>query len=167
MTLREFFDYLGAHPTVLLAYFLAIPLMALLAGQLGKGEGHRAPWNVFYAILVFGVCIPGIFSVALSVYQFLFERGSLMNTNILLQVLPVISMLLTLSLIRRNTPFEYIPGFGRISSLMLLIGSIFMLMYLLDRTRIIAFVNIPVQYLLLIVVGLLLVFRYGLRSLLA
>lgn len=168
MTLREFFDYLGEHPLVITGYFLVIPLIALLAGLAGRSEGHQTPWKYLYALLVFAVSIPGIFAIALSIYLFLFERsGSIMNVNILTQVIPVISMALTLGLIRRNVAFEYIPGFGKLSSLMLTIGAVFVLMYLLDRTHLVAFVRVPVQYLILIVIGLLLVFRYGFRQLIS
>lgn len=168
MTLREFFDYLGEHPLVITGYFLLIPLIAVLAGMAGRGEGHQSPWKYLYSLLIFAVAIPGIFSIALSVYLFLFERGgSILNTNILTQVIPVVSMVLTLGVIRRNVSFDNIPGFDRLSSMMLTIGSVFILMYLLDRTHIIAFVRVPVQYLILIVVGLLLVFRYGFRQLIS
>ncbi|MBK9338254.1 MAG: hypothetical protein IPM98_17560 [Lewinellaceae bacterium] len=168
MTLRDFFDYLGEHPLVLVGYFLLIPLTALLAGWISRGEGHQSPWKYLYAFLVYAVCIPGIFSVALSVYLFLFEHhGSILNANLLTQVMPVISMILTLSLIRRAVPFERVPGFGKLSSLMMTIGAVFMLMYLLDRTHLVAFVRVPVQYLLLIVVGMLLVLRYGFRQMIS
>lgn len=168
MTLREFFDYLGAHPLTVAGFFLLIPLIALLAGWMGRGEGHLSPWRYLYSLLVYAVCIPGIFSITLSVYLFLFERGgSIMNLNLLTQVAPALSMILTLGIIRRNTPFESIPGFGKLSSLMMTIGAVFVLMYLLDRTHLIAFVRVPVQYLLLIVVGLLVVLRFGFKQLIA
>lgn len=168
MTLREFFDYLGAHPLTVVGFFLLIPLIALLAGWMGRGEGHLSPWRYLYSLLVYAVCIPGIFSITLSVYLFLFERGgSIMNLNLLTQVAPALSMILTLGIIRRNTPFESIPGFGKLSSLMMTIGAVFVLMYLLDRTHLIAFVRVPVQYLVLIVVGLLVVLRFGFKQLIA
>ncbi len=167
MTLSEFFNYLGEHPLVMIAYFLGIPFTALVAGVLGKGEGNDSPWKYLYALLIYLACVPGIFAVALSVYLFLFERGSIMNANVFVQVLPILSMVLTLAIIRKNASFEMIPGFGRLSSLMTMIGSVFILMYLLDRLHIIAWVNVPVQYLILIVAGLLFAFRYGLKSLIS
>jgi hypothetical protein len=117
--------------------------------------------------LIYLVCVPGILATALSVYFFLFERGSIMNTNVLIQILPIISMILTLSIIRSNADFAEIPGFGKISSLMTMICAVFILMYLLDRTHLVAWVNIPVQYFLLILVGLLFAFRYGMKQLIA
>lgn len=168
MTLREFFDYLSEHPLAITGYFLLIPLIALFAGWVAQGDGHVSPWKYLYGLLVYAVCIPGIFSVALSIYLFLFERGgSIMNTNLLTQIIPVVSMVLSLSIIRRNVSFDQVPGFGKLSSLIMTIGAVFLLMYLLDRTHLIAFVMVPVQYLLLIVVGLLLVFRFGFRQLIS
>jgi hypothetical protein len=105
--------------------------------------------------------------VAFSVYLFLFERGSIMNTDLFTQILPVISMILTLNIIRRNVAFESIPGFGRISDLMFMIGALIVVMWLLDRTHIYAFSYIPIHVLLLLIVGLLLVFRLGLKRFLA
>jgi len=168
MTLQEFFNYLDANPLVVLFFFIGIPLTALLANVMGRGEGHLSPWKYFYAVLVFAACIPGIFAAALAVYMFLFERGSsIFNVNLLTQALPIVSMIVTLAIVRRNAPFEYIPGFGKLSSLMMMIAAIFILMFLLDRVRIIAWVNIPVHYLLLIVVGLLLTFRIGLKKMIS
>jgi hypothetical protein len=164
MTLREFFDYLSANPAVLLMFFLGIPFTALLAGIMGKGEGHLRPWKYLYAALIYLVCVPGIFAAALAVYLFLFERGgSVFNVNLLTQVLPIASMVLTLGIIRRNVAFAEVPGFDKLSSLMLMIVSVFVLMFSLDRLHLVAWVNVPVQYLLLIVAALLVGFRYALK----
>lgn len=160
MTLRDFILYLSDHPMPLMAFFIGIPLIALWVGWVDADKGHESPWRYIYAVLVFAVCIPGIFSLALSAFQFLFQYNrSILDANLLTQVVPVVSMFLTLSIVKRNIPFEYVPGLGKISSLMTLIAVSFALMYLLDRTRIVAFVNIPVQYLLIIVLVLVLVLR--------
>ncbi len=168
MTLQEFFNYLDANPFVVLTFFIGIPLTALLANVMGRGEGHLSPWKYFYAVLIFAVCIPGIFAVALAIYLFLFEGGgSIFNVNLLTQVLPIVSMFVTLAIVRRNAPFEYIPGFGKLSSLIMMIAAIFVLMYLLNRLHLVAWVNVPVHYLILIVVGLLLAFRIGFKKMIA
>jgi hypothetical protein len=127
-----------------------------------------SPWKYLYSGLIYLVCVPGIFAAALAVYLFLFEQGgSIYNVNLLTQVLPVVSMIVTLGIIRRNTPFEYIPGFGKLSDLILLIVSVFVLMYFLDRIHLIAWVFVPVQWLIAIVVGLLILFRFGLKRMLS
>jgi hypothetical protein len=161
MTLGELFRFLGENPTYITAYFLMIPILALIANWISIGEGHQSPWKYLYAVLVFAACVPGVFSVGLSVYHFLFERGSIMNTNVLTQILPVLSMAITISIIKRNVPLSYVPGSERISSLMLMIGATLVLMYIIDRTRLFVFVNVPVGAFLLILVGLLVVMRYA------
>ena len=164
MTLQEFFDFLGSNPRYITGYFMLIPLVALLANWVCKGEGHLSPWKYLYATLIFAVCVPGVFSVALSVYFFLFQRGSILNTNILTQILPVLSMVLTITTIRRNVSLRYIPGTDRISSLMMLIGSVLVLMYILDRTHIIVWVRLPAVAFLGILIGLLIVMRWTIKS---
>lgn len=166
MTLRELFDYLSANPLMVAAYFLLLLVTAILAGIMGKGEGHLSPWKYLYSMIVYMVCVPGIFATALAVYLFLFEQGgSIYNINLLTQVLPIAAMLVTLNVIRRNVEFGYIPGFGRLTDLIMTIFTVFLLMYFLNRLHLVAWVYVPVQWLILIVVGLLLMVRFGLKRL--
>lgn len=166
MTLRELFDYLDSNPLSVVAYFLLILITALLAGFMGKDEGHLSPWKYLYSAIIYLVCVPGIFAAALAVYLFLFEQGgSIFNVNLLTQVLPVAAMLVTLGVVRRNVEFGYIPGFGRLTDLIMTIFTVFLLMYLLNRLHLVAWVYVPVQWLILIVIGLLLVVRFGLKRL--
>ena len=99
MTLGEFFELCGRNPMLVLGYFILIPLIALLAMFFSKGEGHLSPWKYLYSVLIYLVCIPGIFAITLSVYLFLFERRSIMDTNMYTQVLPIFSMIVTIMLI--------------------------------------------------------------------
>ncbi len=166
MTLRELFDYLDTNPLIVAAYFFLLLVTAILAGFMGKGEGHLSPWKYLYSAIVYMVCVPGIFAAALAVYLFLFEQGgSIFNVDLLTQVLPVVAMLVTLNVIRRNVDFGYIPGFGRLTDLIMTIFTVFLLMYFLNRLHLIAWVYVPVQWLILIVVGLLLIVRFGLKRL--
>lgn len=166
MTLRELFDYLNANPLAVVAYFLLLLFTAILAGMMGKGEGHQSPWKYLYSAIIYLVCVPGVFAAALAVYLFLFEQGgSVFNVNLLTQVLPVVAMLVTLNVIRRNVMFGDIPGFGRITDLIMTIVVVFVLMYLLNRLHLIVWVRVPVQWFILIVVGLLFLVRLGLKRL--
>ena len=166
MTLRELFDYLSANPLAVVAYFFLLLITAILAGFMGKGEGHLSPWKYLYSAIIYLVCVPGIFAAALAVYLFLFENGgSIYNINLLTQALPVAAMLITLNVVSRNVAFGNIPGFGRLTDLIMTIFTVFILMYLLNRLHLVAWVYLPIQWLLLIVVGLLLVVRFGLKRL--
>lgn len=161
MTLRELFQLLAGHPEYIIFYFAIIPVMAFLAGILGKGEGHLSPWRYLYSTLIYFVCVPGIFSITVSIYNFLFNRGSIMDADVFAQVLPVLSMVITLLLIRRNVNLDHIPGFDKLSGLITVITAVFILMWVADRTRIIVFSYLPFQYVILIFIALLLAIRYG------
>lgn len=166
MTLQQFFDQVGTRPDWVLFYMGVVPLMAFLAGVLGKNEGHLPPWNYFYSFLVYLACVPGVFCMALNIYLFLFERRSIFDFNIYTQILPFFSMMLTLWLIRRNiTSFDYIPGFNKLSGLVLMIFATLSIMWIVDRTRIMVFSYLRFEYVLLIFAGLLLLMLWGWRKL--
>ena len=121
MTLRELFN-LFEDPTnavFILSFFLIIPVTALILGWVAKGEGHLNPWRHIYAGLIYLVSIPGIFAITLNVYLFLFERMSVMNMNVYTQLLPVFSMVATLIIVRNNVDLGWIPGFNKLSGLLI------------------------------------------------
>lgn len=165
MTLKEFFELLANQPYLILAFFLIIPFTAFLAGIMGKNEGHISPWKYLYSTLVYLVCVPGIFAVTLNIYLFLFEKQPVMNTDVFTQILPILSMVGTLMIVRNNVDYDRIPGFGKLSGMMMMIFAVLLLMWGLDRTRIyiVAFTRMPFQYVLLIFVGLLIAFRVGMK----
>lgn len=161
MTLQELFNLIAASPAYVIFYFAIIPFAALLAGLLSKGEGHIAPWNILYSVLIYAVCIPGIFAVTLSVYFFLFERKSILQTDLYTQVLPIVSMVATLLIIRKNVDFDYIPGFDKISGLITMIAATLGIMWFIDRTHIYAITYLRFEVVLFIFFALLLLIRFG------
>ena len=166
MTLQEFFSLLSAHPEILGFFFMAVPLTAFLAGMFGKGEGHLTPWKQLYCVLVYMATIPGIFAISLNVYFFLFERRPIMDSNIYTQIIPIFIMVLTLWLIRRNVPFELIPGFDRLGGLAMIISILLASMWLLDRTHIIAITVMPFYYVIIFMIIAFIGIRFGMKRLL-
>jgi len=164
MTLKEFFDLLGDNPFYILSYFLLIPITALIAGFMGKDEGDLSPWKYLYSTLIYMVCLPGIFAITLNVYKFLFERGSIMELNVYTQILPIFSMIATLLLIRRNVRLERVPGFGNLAGLVTMVLVLFTVMWFLEHTRIYIFSHMPIGYFFVMLIVLLLIFRYGWSS---
>ncbi len=163
MTLGEFFEWTGENPVLLLSYFIGIPLIALLAGAFSKGEGHLSPWKYLYSTLIYLVAIPGIFAVTLSIYLFLFERRSIMDTNLYTQVLPILSMVATILIIKKQVSLDLIPGFDKISGLILIIASMMALMWIIDKTHIYAITFMPFYVVILILLAGFFVIRLGLR----
>lgn len=167
MTLQDFFNWVQSSPTYTLAYFIAIPAIALLAGIFAKEEGHLSPWKYLYSFLIYLVCIPGIFAVTLNIYFFFWERRSVMNAELLLQVLPILSMILTLFIIKRNVNLDQVPGFDKLSGFMMIIGILLSLMWILDRTHFFVFASMPFSTVLIILIGGILVIRYSLKRILS
>lgn len=161
MTVGDFFETIGNNPSVALFWFIGLPLTAFLCSAFGKGEGHLSPWKETYCFIVYAACIPGILALIFNVYKFLFERGSIMEANLYTQILPIISMLLTLWLVRRNVCWEDIPGFGKLGGLMLILVAIISFMWILDRMRIFVISVWPFHYFLILFLVLLFLIRIG------
>ena len=161
MTLQEFFDLISDNPWCLFAFFVALPIGALITGILDNGKGYESPWKYIYSTLVYLACIPGIFAITLSIYVHLFEGRSIMNINLYTQVIPIISMIASLLIIKRNVPFEYIPGFDRITGLVFMIAVLIAVLWLMEKLHIFAVTFIPFHLFALLFVGMLFVLRIG------
>lgn len=161
MTLQEAFERVSEQPAYAIFYFTLIPFTALLAGWLEREEGHLPPWKYLYSALLYAVSIPGIFAITLNIYLFLFERRSIMDTNLYTQVLPFLSMVATILIIKKNVDLDLIPGFDKLSGLVMMISAALAIMWFVDRTRIIVFSYLPFHFVILIFLGLLLLIRIG------
>ena len=161
MTLSQLFAAISENPWPLAFYFILLPLIAWIVGQVSDGSRDVKFWSYIYAILVYAICIPGIFAVTLNIYLFLFERQSIWQANVVLQFLPVISMGITLMLIKSKIPFSLIPGFGKISGFLTLIASMIGVMWFFDRIHLVAFTYVPFTVILVGFVLTLLAIRFA------
>jgi hypothetical protein len=126
MTLRELIHSAGQYWLPVFAVLTAVPVISFLVGVIHRdGEGQNAPWKFAYAALVYLACVPGIFI-----------KGSLLDANPFIYLLPIATMVVTLVLIRKRVSFEDIPGFDRLSGLMVLIGCSFAIALAVQNTRI-------------------------------
>ncbi len=164
MTLGEFFEHCGQNPALLLGFFALLPLTALLTLLISKGKGLGGSGVYLYSVLIYLVAIPGIFAVTLSVYFFLFERRSILDTNIYTQILPVVSMLATFILIRKQIDFDRVPGFDKLSGMITILTVLMMLMWILDKTHILSITIIPFYFVILMLVVGFLVVRMAYRQ---
>ena len=163
MTLRELFNLFEdpANAVFIISVFVILPIAALLLGWIAKGEGHLNPWRYIYAFIIYLVAIPGIFAITLNIYLFLFERMSVMDANLYTQVLPIISMIFTLVIVKNNVDLGWIPGFNRLSGLIMIIFSTIAIMWFLDRTRIWVISFLRFEYVIVLFLVLLVVIRFG------
>ncbi len=167
MTLQEFFKLLAQHPVWIVAFFLLLPIAAWLTGRFAEGEGHLSPWKYVYSALIYLSCVPGVFALFLSAWLFLFERRSILDTDLYTQVLPLFSMVATLLIIRRHVDLDLVPGFDKISGLFVMIGAVLALLWVIDRTRIWVVSFLPFWQALLMLIALLLLARWGWKRMLS
>ncbi len=161
MTLGEFLSWLNENPFYTSLYLIIIPVSAWLIGIVNKDEGHETPWKYIYALIVYLVCIPGIFALTLNVYLFLFEKKSVLDMQVNTQILPIFSMIMSLLIIRKDVNLDLIPGFQRISGLSIMIATAITIMWFVDKIRIVVFSYLPIQSLLFIFIFLLAALMYG------
>jgi hypothetical protein len=162
MTLRDVFSAVSGQPALLFLLLSAVPTGAFLV-NLWSGETAEKiiKWKYVYAVLIYLACILGIFAVTLNIYLFLFERQSIWDMNLAIQVLPILTMVGTLLLIRRKIPFDYVPGFGKLSGFLTLMAAVMGILWFIDRTRIYAITYIPFIYIVIGFVALLLIIRFA------
>ncbi|MCB0691040.1 MAG: hypothetical protein KDC16_05325 [Saprospiraceae bacterium] len=159
MTLADFLNALNQNPTLSIFFFVVTPLTALLAWIFGNGESNISPWKYLYTILVYSALIPGIFAFILNIYLVVFKHESIMNFNLYTQILPIVSMVVSLWLISRNARFDDIPGFNRLSGLFVLLISFMLLLWILDRMQIFVISFMPFHYFIILLILILVVIR--------
>ncbi len=161
MTLGEFIDWISRDPQYIIGYFLLMPAAAALMWFIAKDEGHIKPWKYIYSIIIYAVCIPGVSAIAFNLYLFAFQRQDVFAMDIFTQIMPILSMVLTLWLIRKNVAFESIPAFDKLSQLITIIFAVLLLLWLGDKVRIYSITFVPLWMFLAIFVGLILLIRYA------
>ncbi len=137
MSISDLITILGNHPLALSALFLGLPLISWLYGiPLSKSKAVRSPHSYTYALLVYLTAIPGAFSLALTGYVLFFLKANLLSVNLVVFFLPMLSMVITLTVIRAKVDLNRLPGFDRIIGLFTLLLVTFILVLLIEKTRI-------------------------------
>jgi hypothetical protein len=162
MTLRELIQAADHHPLPVAGALVALPVLAWLVGMIHReGEGRNAPWKYGYAVLVYFACIPGMFAAVLTAYAMFFQNENLLDANLLVYLLPIGSMAATLVVIRKRVAFDHIPGFDRLSGLMVLLACSFGLALALHKTRIFVGFFGSIEMLLLLAGGIFALLKWG------
>lgn len=162
MTTRELIHGAGQHPVILLVAFVAPPVLAWLAGQShGKEQGKLSPWKYLYSVLVYLVCVPGMFAGVITAYTLFFSRENLLDANLLVYFLPIASMVATLVLIRKNVSFDDVPGFDRLSGLMMMVACSFGIALAIQKTTIFVFFGGSIEKLFLLAAGIFALLKWG------
>lgn len=166
MTTRELIQVAGSQPLIVAGIFVLIPVLALVCGLLHKpNEGGTAPFKYFYSVLVYVTCLPGMFSGVLTCYTLFFTHENLMDANLLVYILPIVSMVVTLVLIRKKVNFDEVPGFDRLSGLMVMLACSFGIALAIQKTKIWIVFGGSVAMLFALAAGIFALLKWGTYSL--
>ncbi len=162
MTLRDLLQLLGRDPLVLASALMVSPLFSWLLGRLhGPGCGGHAPWRYLYSLLVYLACVPGMFACVLTGYALFFRNENLLDVNFLVYILPILSMAASVLLIGRNVDFAFIPGFDRLSGLMIMLAASFALALAVQKTFVLIVFGSSIVTLFLVTGALFGLIRWG------
>jgi hypothetical protein len=162
MTTRELIRLADQHPIALAATFVVPPIAAWVLGHIhAKAQGGFAPWKYFYSVLVYVACVPGMFACVLTAYTLFISHENLLDVNPLVYFLPIVSMITTLMFIRKNVSFDEVPGFERLSGLMVMVGCSFAVALAIQKTNIWIFFGGSIERLFLLAAGVFALLKWG------
>lgn len=160
MTLQELAGLAASHPVAMSLYFLAPPALIWLVTRLRDGSSPGGTlWRWLYSAALYAVSIPGLLAILMGADQLM--RGGLMQMDLLLHVLPLLSLVITLLLFWNLPDPESIPGFRRVSGFLGLFLITAVAGFLLMRTRIWILFGGGMGSLLILIGVLLLLFRWA------
>lgn len=134
MTLQELLDLQENNQWIWLGILLGVPLLAVLGRLLGGEDLKDSPVRYFFGLLVYAAVVPGMLAIAACVHLFTVGDGDFLQVNVLVYFLPILTMLISLALIHRFIPLSSVPGFGRLSGLLMVAGVLGLVIFFLKRT---------------------------------
>ena len=145
-----------------MAAALAAPAVVAGGLQLTPALHHpRGPLALTWSTVVYAACVPGICAITLVLYMMLFQRHDLLKLDVLAVFGPVASMVATLGLAGRKVNIGDLPGVDRLGGMLMMLGATFLMLFFLDRTRILVMFHGSIWTLLGIGVVLFIVFKLG------
>ena len=164
MTILELVKLLSENYAGVIIYLVMIPLLTLsLRLGHGKYRAKRSPWKYMYSVAIYLTCIPGIFSAVITAYSLLFLHANLLAINVFVNYLPIVSMALTLLIIRKSVAFDDIPGFGKINGLILLFALTFVVIIALERLRLFIVFRGSGVLMLIVAVAIFFLLKHSIR----
>ena len=165
MSVNELLERLDDYTGWAVCFFAALPMLALMVSLLYKRAAKSAFVESVFSAIIYLSAIPGVFAGILIFYLLFFTRTNLMNVDIVFSFLPVISMGLVFGIIGKNANFDDLPGFGRLTGLMLLIAIVSSVTLAIYKLRIFVGFFASIEALVGIAIAVFVLFKVGLARL--
>ncbi|MBF0119811.1 MAG: hypothetical protein HQK79_13330 [Desulfobacterales bacterium] len=162
MSIEEMLQKLGAYNLHLLLFFIATPTTAFVYGKLHKaGMGNYKPHKYIYSVLIYLASFPGIFASVITAYSLFITRNNLLKVNFIVYILPIISMIITIIFIKKNAELEHLPGFDRLLGLFALLGTTFLFVIIILKTKIWLVFGGTFESFILLIIFLFAILKWG------
>ncbi len=132
MTLQDLLDWFGQHQYWVLGYFLGLLVLTILITLILNKKNINSLKYVMSAI-VYGVAVPGILATILVLYSLFILRTSLLQVSVIAYFVPILAAILTLFILNKKVHMNQIPGFKRLSALLLMILISFAIVFVLQK----------------------------------
>ena len=161
-TLEDALLNLAGNWQPIVAAMVLITLSSLLIGYLLL-KFKRAGWaHAFMSLPIFITTIPGIFFCLVLAYLFFLTKANLLSLP-LFYFFPPIWMAISLYLFSNLVEFDLVPGFDRLSGLVLLAAIAFAFVFILFKMQFVSIVWFRPMHLLVLVLLLYLGGRLALK----
>jgi len=167
MSVKELLDWMSLHSPFVIIYLTILPLLSSALSYFANSIKMKKSVRRLISILLHLSVIPGMFSSALVFYTLFIVKGNLLAVNALLYFAPIISMFVLIVLIKRKLSLNVLPGFNRLSGMMLMMFISCFIVLLLYRFRLVIGFFGSFGQLLIAAVILYLIFKlalYKMRS---
>lgn len=133
MTLQELINWFSANQYIVLGYFSVLFILTLIIVAAVTHNNFKQLRYVM-SFIVYGVTVPGILALFLTLYAILFLNTSLLNVSVVAYFVPIATMIVTLIVLNKKVKMQDIPGFGKLSALMIMISISFFAIFVLQKS---------------------------------
>jgi len=151
---------------LVVAIFIAPPVLIWIVSVFHRRQnGIDPPWNYIYSFFVYLVCVPGMFSCVLTAYSMFFVRQNLLQVNFIIYFFPILGMIVTLVIVKKNVNWDQLPGIDRLYALMILIAVSFAIALAIQKSRIWIFFGGSIGTLLVLSIFFFALLKWGMHML--
>lgn len=162
MTIQHVIDFFVQREWWILGYFAFLIVFAFIL-SLTPSAANVDNLKYLMAVIVYAVSVPGVFAVILLVYSVFVLGSSVLTLSMIVYFLPIVSMIICLWQLSRKVYMKDIPGFNKLSGLLVLIGLTIVILLILQRTHFGVIFLGSMTHLLIGFVCVFIIFRFALH----
>ena len=132
MSIQSIIEFLGNNQIAVLIYFACITLTSITSVKI-VNKDNFGTLKYLFCVLVYAVTIPGVLAVFLTLYALLFLKSNLLNLDLLVFILPIFVMGISLFFLNKKIHMTQVPGFDKLSSLIIIVAITFGLIFLIQK----------------------------------